>query len=131
MDAALVRLQAVVADIGSAVVAFSGGTDSALVASVAHDVLGPERALAVTAVSPSLPEHERAACAELASVWGLNWLSVDTDEMERAAYRRNDADRCFHCKDALMDAVEPVAADHHRNLALAIAASHHPLLGSG
>jgi uncharacterized protein len=109
MDAALVRLRAAVADIGPAVVAFSGGTDSALVATVAHDVLGAEQALAVTAVSPSLPEHERAACAELASVWGLNWQSVDTDEMDRAAYRRNDADRCFHCKDALMDAVEPVA----------------------
>jgi PP-loop superfamily ATP-utilizing enzyme len=76
MDAALVRLRTAVADIGPAVVAFSGGTDSALVACVAHDTLGPEQALAVTAVSPSLPEHERAACAELASAWGLSWQSA-------------------------------------------------------
>ena len=55
-DPSLERLRSVVADIGPAVVAFSGGVDSALVAWVTHDVLGPDRALAVTAVSPSLPD---------------------------------------------------------------------------
>jgi uncharacterized protein len=103
------RLRSVVAGIGPAVVAFSGGADSALVARVTHDVLGRDRALAVTAVSPSLPEEERVACAELAAAWGLRWRAVETDEMTRAAYLRNDRDRCFHCKDALMDAVLPVA----------------------
>jgi pyridinium-3,5-biscarboxylic acid mononucleotide sulfurtransferase len=91
------------------VVAFSGGADSGLLAFVAHETLGPSRARAVTAVSPSLPESERRQCVALADEWGLNWESVVTDEMERAAYRRNDADRCFHCKDALMDAVTPLA----------------------
>jgi uncharacterized protein len=64
----------------------------------------------VTAVSPSLADVERADCAELAQEWGLDWAEVLTDEMANPAYRRNDADRCFHCKDALMDALEPLAA---------------------
>ena len=119
-DPAIERLRSVVADIGPAVVAFSGGADSALVAWVTHEVLGPDRALAVTAVSPSLPDAERAACAELAESWGLRWRVVETDEMTRAAYRRNDPDRCFHCKDALMDAVAPLAAAEQATVVLGV-----------
>ena len=62
-------------------VAFSGGADSAFLARVAHDVLGPDRVHAVTAVSPSLPADELEACRELASEWGLHWTTVATDEM--------------------------------------------------
>ncbi len=91
------------------VVAFSGGVDSALLAYVASQTLGAEKAVAVTAVSPSLAGSERNDCAQLAHSWGLNWREVDTDEMANAAYRLNDGDRCFHCKDALMDAVQPIA----------------------
>jgi len=91
------------------VVAFSGGADSALLAWVAHDTLGPERAAAVTAVSPSLAGFEHEDCAALAREWDLRWIEVHTDEMDDAAYQRNDSDRCFHCKDALMDAVSPLA----------------------
>jgi uncharacterized protein len=119
-DSQLERLRTVVADIGPSVVAFSGGADSALVAHVTHDVLGPDRALAVTAVSPSLPDDERAACEALAATWGLRWRAVETDEMTRAAYRRNDGDRCFHCKDALMDAVAPVAAAEGATVVLGV-----------
>jgi pyridinium-3,5-biscarboxylic acid mononucleotide sulfurtransferase len=93
------------------VVAFSGGADSAFLAWVAHDTLGPERSTAVTAVSPSLAGDERADCAALASEWGLRWECVETTEMQDAAYRRNDGERCFHCKSALMEALEPLAGD--------------------
>jgi pyridinium-3,5-biscarboxylic acid mononucleotide sulfurtransferase len=92
------------------VVAFSGGADSAFLARMAHDTLGPERAVAVTAVSPSLAADERADCAVLAAEWGLQWIEVVTDEMTRAAYRRNDGDRCYWCKDALMDALAPLVS---------------------
>ncbi len=92
------------------VVAFSGGVDSALLAYVAADTLGAENAVAVTAVSPSLAGAERNDCADLAEQWGLLWREVETFEMENAAYRMNDGNRCFHCKDALMDAVEPIAS---------------------
>jgi len=91
------------------IVGFSGGADSALLAWVANDELG-ERALAVTAVSPSLAGAERQECSELASEWGLRWAEVETTEMENAAYRLNDGDRCFHCKDALMDSIDVLQA---------------------
>jgi pyridinium-3,5-biscarboxylic acid mononucleotide sulfurtransferase len=89
-------------------VAFSGGADSAFLARVAHDRLGPERVRAVTAVSPSLAADELEDCRSLAAEWGLSWSTVATDEMERAAYRVNDGERCYHCKSALMDALTPL-----------------------
>jgi uncharacterized protein len=78
---------------------------------MAHDTLGVDRVLAVTAISPSLPADEHEHCISIVDEWGLRWTAVDTDEMTNAAYRRNDNDRCFHCKDALMDAVAPLASD--------------------
>lgn len=106
--AALDRLRRAVADLDAVVVAFSGGADSALLAAVCHEQLG-DAAVAVTAVSPSLAGAELDDCARLTSSWGMSWERVDTLEMESAAYRRNDPDRCFHCKSALMDAVAPLA----------------------
>jgi pyridinium-3,5-biscarboxylic acid mononucleotide sulfurtransferase len=103
------RLHDTLRDLDRVVVAFSGGADSAFLARVAHDVLGPQRALAVTAVSPSLAGAERADCADLAEEWALRWREVTTTEAEDPAYLRNDGDRCYHCKSALMDAVAPVA----------------------
>jgi uncharacterized protein len=108
-DVALEPLRERLAEIGSVVVAFSGGADSAFLAWMAHDTLGADRALAVTAVSPSLPAAERAACGDLARRWGLRWQEIETDELDNAAYARNDADRCYWCKDALLAAAGPVA----------------------
>ncbi|GAA4883432.1 ATP-dependent sacrificial sulfur transferase LarE [Saccharopolyspora cebuensis] len=90
------------------VVAFSGGVDSALVAATAHAVLG-ERMLAVTAVSPSLAAAERAEAKRFARERGIPHVEVCTDEAERPEYAANDANRCYHCKSALFDAIEPLA----------------------
>lgn len=90
------------------IVAFSGGADSALLAWVADDVLG-RRALAVTAVSPSLPSAERTAARRFAREHGIAHLEVCTDEFDRPEYRRNTGNRCFHCKTAMFDAVAPMA----------------------
>jgi uncharacterized protein len=102
------------------VVAFSGGADSAFLAWVANDTLGAERVLAVTAVSPSLPEAERGDCAGLAAEWGLRWREVETDEMDVAAYSRNDGDRCYWCKDALLRALGPLADTEGATVALGV-----------
>jgi uncharacterized protein len=118
-DGKLERLRGFFSQSGPVVVAFSGGVDSSLVAWAANDVLGHD-ALSVTAVSPSLATDEAADCADLAAEWGLAWHTVETDEMTRAAYRVNDADRCFHCKSALMDQLEPLAAARGATVVLGV-----------
>jgi uncharacterized protein len=92
------------------VVAFSGGADSAFLAWMANDVLGPERALAATAVSPSLGPSELADCRSLADEWGLRWRGIDTHELDRPEYVANGGDRCYHCKAELLDTLGPIAA---------------------
>ncbi len=116
----IATLEGILRDLGSVVVAFSGGADSAYLGAVAHRVLGADRAHAVTAVSPSLAGDEERDCRELAVEWGLRWTPVLTAEMERAAYRANDIDRCYHCKAELMDVVGPIAANEGATVVLGV-----------
>lgn len=102
------------------VVAFSGGADSTYLTAVARRALGRERVRAVTAVSPSLPAAERDECASLASELDVEWATVATDEFDRAEYRRNDAERCYHCKSALMEALVPMAASEQATVVLGV-----------
>ncbi|MCU1356300.1 MAG: hypothetical protein JWM89_1718 [Acidimicrobiales bacterium] len=109
VEAATARLRELLADVGPLVVAFSGGADSAFLAWVATDVLGADRVRCATAVSPSLAGSELDDCRALAAEWGLTWESVTTTELDLDAYRANDSDRCYWCKQALSDALAPLA----------------------
>ena len=99
-DAQLAGLQGILREMGSAVTAFSGGVDSALVAVCAHQALGA-RALAVTAVSPALASRELEIAEKLALQFGFAHRVIHTNEMEREGYTANSPRRCYFCKTEL------------------------------
>lgn len=94
-------------------VAYSGGVDSATLLAVAVRLLGPDRVVAVTAVSPSLAARERALAHDTADVIGARVLEITTNEQAIEGYLTNDVDRCYFCKNEMFDVIddEVVAAE--------------------
>jgi len=105
LEQKLAALRASLASMESVLVAYSGGTDSAYLAYVAHQVLG-SRMLAVIADSASLPRAELAAALAFAQEHSIPVETLSTDELANPDYQRNDAQRCFHCKDELFTQME-------------------------
>lgn len=99
-DPRLARLAAIFEEMGSVLVCYSGGVDSAFVLALAHRVLGP-RAAGMTAVSPSLAPFELEDAVRVARSIGARHELVDSHEIENESYAKNDVDRCFHCKSEL------------------------------
>lgn len=110
LEAKYQRLQEILRGLGCVVVAFSGGVDSALLLKVAHDVLG-DRATGAIALSETIPADEVQAAQDVAALIGARLVTVYTEEMLNAAFRRNDADRCYHCKTELFTKLRPLAAN--------------------
>jgi uncharacterized protein len=102
------ELETRIGSLRSAIVAFSGGVDSSLVAALAARALG-DRALAVTAVSPALAAGELDGAREVARVVGIAHETITTAELERDGYRRNGRDRCYHCKTELYSRLDELA----------------------
>jgi uncharacterized protein len=106
----LERARAILRDLSSVLVAYSGGVDSSLLLKLALDELG-DRAVAVLASSPAYPEAEQEEARTLARQLGARLVEVSTHEVELEAYARNHPDRCFHCKEELFETLDPVRRD--------------------
>ncbi|MGD1850632.1 MAG: ATP-dependent sacrificial sulfur transferase LarE [Cyanophyceae cyanobacterium] len=106
--AKLQQLQALFHDQSKALIAYSGGIDSTLIAKVAYDVLG-DRALAITAESPSLLPEDLEDARTQAAVIGIRHEIVQTHEMDNPNYTANPVNRCYFCKSELHDTLKPIA----------------------
>jgi uncharacterized protein len=103
----LAALEARLLSLGSLMVAYSGGVDSAYLAATAHRLLG-SRMIAVIADSPSLARRDFEQACAFARAQGMALHIIATEELDRPEYQRNDFNRCFHCKDELFNVMEPL-----------------------
>lgn len=108
LEAKYQRLRAILADMGGVVIGMSGGVDSVLLASVACEVLG-DRALAITADSPSLPRRELKEAEELAQRIGIRHRAIKTEEVKDPHYAANPVNRCYYCKSELFTQLDQLA----------------------
>lgn len=106
------KLKSIIESMGSLLVAYSGGVDSSLLIKVAFDSLG-EKAVAVTATSPTYPDYEIEEARLLASSIGIKHILIESNELDIADFAKNDSNRCYHCKRELFDKLKTIADELH------------------
>ena len=115
MDAKLNNLETLLRQTDGAIVAFSAGVDSTFLLKIAYSVLG-ERAIALTAASPTMPPGELEAAKEFAKTLGCRHIVIDSNELVNPSFAQNPANRCFFCKDELYR----ICRDQSENLRVAV-----------
>jgi pyridinium-3,5-biscarboxylic acid mononucleotide sulfurtransferase len=105
------RVKEILGDLGSVIVALSGGVDSSVLAQLSRSTLGEAATLAVIARSPSLPTGELKAAITVANTIGIRWQVIDTAEVEDERYAANRSNRCFFCRDELFGRLAAVARE--------------------
>jgi uncharacterized protein len=112
----LQELKSIIAGCGSAVIAFSGGVDSSLVCAIAHEVLG-DRALAITAVSPTYPPGEIDVARKVAEQIGIEHIVISTNELDDSNFTSNPFERCYFCKSELLRKLNEIREEYgYRNI---------------
>jgi len=106
------ELKAILKSMGKVVIAFSGGVDSAFLLKVAKEVL-EDNVIAVTAKSATFPEREIKKAAEIAKVFKVKHLIIESNELKNPDYMKNDFNRCYFCKKELFNDIKKIADDSH------------------
>ena len=122
METKLAQLKSLLKGLGSVLVAYSGGVDSTLLSSLAHEILG-ERALAVTTSSPIFSHQEISQAQSLAQRLGLRHILIETSELDDPAFVANDPQRCYYCKRGLYQRLNSIA--NEEGLAFVVDGTNH------
>lgn len=111
LDKKVAEARRILARLGRAVVAFSGGVDSTLLLTLSAEVLGSGNVLAAVGISPSLPDGERDEARRLAETAGVELVEFESQEFDDPNFTRNPVDRCYHCKRSLYDRIWKIARE--------------------
>jgi pyridinium-3,5-biscarboxylic acid mononucleotide sulfurtransferase len=112
LDGKMQKLHGILNELGSVVVAFSGGVDSTFLLKAARDVLGTDRVVALTATSPTYPSHEFKESARLAEQLGVRQIVIASNELEIPGFADNPPGRCYYCKKELFQLCRTQARQH-------------------